>query len=166
MSTGFKRIELKTHQKSGLEAPFGYTKSFSAPENTVKDTQRKNTILSSQAKAAAFSPGSQIFMQLFMMWMMGSSLHIFSIFMIYQMMSGPISSMMTVNQKFARFSTLGNELAFYKLIYIGINLGVLGMGLYKLNTMGLLPLNPSDYVELIPKADVPFLVNLEQFVHG
>lgn len=42
----------------------------------------------------------------------------------------------------------------FKLMYIGINLVLFGMGLYKLNTMGLLPLSPSDYVDLVPKSIV------------
>jgi len=42
----------------------------------------------------------------------------------------------------------------YKLIFIGINMIILAIMLYKFYNMGLLPLNPSDYTDLIPKTKV------------
>lgn len=152
----FTPITIKNKSSSiQLESPFGYTTNYTTTEaTTAKEDRKKREILAGQAKATAMGAGSQIFMQMFMMYMMGSSLHIFTIFMIYQMMSGPIGAMMSVQQRFSRFSSLGNELLLYKMIFIGIQLGLFGLGLYKLNTMGLLPLSPSDYVDMIPKSVV------------
>lgn len=42
------------------------------------------------------------------------------------------------------------ELSFYKLIYLGANLVILTFIAYKFSGMGLLPLSPSDYVDLLP----------------
>jgi hypothetical protein len=41
------------------------------------------------------------------------------------------------------------SLAKYKLMYIGINLILLGIVGYKLSMMGLLPVSAADYVDLI-----------------
>ena len=38
----------------------------------------------------------------------------------------------------------------YKVIYIGINLVLVGIVAYKLSTMGLLPVSAADYVDLVP----------------
>ena len=43
-----------------------------------------------------------------------------------------------------------SELGFYKLIYLGANLAILGFIAFKFSGMGLLPLSPSDYVDLLP----------------
>lgn len=43
-----------------------------------------------------------------------------------------------------------SELGFYKLIYFGANFAILGFIAYKFSGMGLLPLSPSDYVDLLP----------------
>ena len=84
--------------------------------------------------------------------------------MIYNMMSTPIKGLLDTNNKFAKFHSLGSQVNQYKLIHIGINLILLAMGLYKLNSMGLLPLSPSDYVDLVPKSRVRNIgfIDLEQ----
>ena len=47
------------------------------------------------------------------------------------------------------------QLCIYKLIYIAANLFILGFIAYKFYGMGLLPLSPSDYVDLLPQnADI------------
>lgn len=47
------------------------------------------------------------------------------------------------------------ELSFYKFIYICANVAILGFIAYKFSGMGLLPLSPSDYVDLLPQnADI------------
>lgn len=139
-----------------LPDPLGYTKNFVNAESSARNDKRQREILLKQASQVARSPMSNIVMQVFMMWMMGSNLHIFSIFMIYQMMSGPIKSMMNVQTAFSRFSSLGSEILFHKLTYIGINIALLCLGLWKLNGIGLLPTKPSDYVSLVPKSLVNF----------
>jgi hypothetical protein len=68
------------------------------------------------------------------------------------MMSGPIVSIMNLRSAFAKFSSVNDEILFHKLTYVGINLALLCLGLWKLNGIGLLPTNPSDYVALVPKA--------------
>ena len=44
----------------------------------------------------------------------------------------------------------------YKLMYAAIQSVILGIGGYRLYTMGLLPLSPADYVDLIPRRTVNF----------
>jgi hypothetical protein len=46
------------------------------------------------------------------------------------------------------------SLAKYKLMYSGINLVLLGIVLYKMSAMGMLPVLAADYVDLVPTFDV------------
>lgn len=42
----------------------------------------------------------------------------------------------------------------YKFMYVGINLILLGIVLYKMATMGMLPVLAADYVDMVPTFDV------------
>lgn len=46
------------------------------------------------------------------------------------------------------------SLAKYKIMYAGINLILLGIVLYKMSAMGMLPVLAADYVDLVPTFDV------------
>lgn len=46
------------------------------------------------------------------------------------------------------------NISFYKRIYLALNLVLLGIPLYKMLTMGLLPVAPSDYIALVPQFSV------------
>lgn len=48
------------------------------------------------------------------------------------------------------------SLAKYKLMYLGIQVVMLGIVIYKLSVMGLLPVSAADYVDMVP----PFQVHL------
>jgi hypothetical protein len=58
---------------------------------------------------------------------------------------------------FSRFSELGSATVLpAKLTYVAIHLAFLGVGLYKMNSMGLLPTAPSDWiVRYFPYHEVP-----------
>ena len=105
----------------------------------------------SRAFQAALSPGKSVVMYMFVFWMMGSNLNIFTIFFFFNAFMTPIKSILNLE---STFKALENEyfsdFLFYKLIYIVINLGVLGFVLYKLYGIGLVPLNPSDYLDILP----------------
>ena len=51
-----------------------------------------------------------------------------------------------------------SDLTKYKLMYLGINLILLGIIIYKLSVMGLLPVSPTDYIDLIPFYEVKYLL--------
>lgn len=114
----------------------------------------------------ALSPAKQIPMQAFMMWMSGNGVQIFSVMMVYMLIKGAITSTLSVNQVFKSFmpqptSSTGNpptmgqstyDLKFQKLSFITFQLGLLGLGLYKVNTMGLLPTRLSDWIMYEPRS--------------
>jgi hypothetical protein len=117
-------------------------------------------------KSFAWSPAQSILMVMFMLWMQGSALSIFTIFFIFSVIMQPIRGLMGVNQgtivviflnsAFKPFEGHGVQLFPYKIIYGGIQMVVLAIGFYKFYTMGLLPLSPADWIDLIPHQHVTF----------
>jgi len=73
--------------------------------------------------------------------------------MLVGVMTGPIKALMGVNETFKPFYIKGVSLLIYKLVFIGINMGIMTMGMYKLYGIGLLPLSPADHVDWIPKKE-------------
>ena len=55
-----------------------------------------------------------------------------------------------MNLVFEPYEHMVSDLTKYKLMYMGINLVLLGIIIYKLSVMGLLPVSPTDYIDLIP----------------
>jgi len=51
---------------------------------------------------------------------------------------------------FKDYEGMGVSLVTYKLIYLAINCFLLGLVVYKLLNVGLLPTAPSDWIDLIP----------------
>lgn len=80
-------------------------------------------------------------MNAIMMYMSGNSLQIFSIMMVFMLFKGPIQGLMNTNTVFAKFDTEGirGKLIGVKAVYVLMQLGLLGLGIWKVNAMGLLP---------------------------
>lgn len=80
-------------------------------------------------------------MNAIMMYMSGNSLQIFSIMMVFMLFMNPIKGILATGQAFARFETDGTRGRLYavKAVYVLMQLVALGLGLWKVNAMGLLP---------------------------
>jgi Protein of unknown function (DUF1077) len=150
-SKGFKRVNLLgANKKSELELPFGYAKETEEVAYNASEDKKKREILLQQAWNTATSPMSSIFMNVFMFWMMGSSVHIFTLVFMFSILYNSVKTMSTADEVFKKYETIKDAVTFYKLIYIALNGVVLAFGLYKLYGMGLLPLHAADYVALVP----------------
>ncbi len=99
----------------------------------------------------------QIFMTLFMFWMIGNGISIFTIFFIFQSLFSSVTALLKTskgtlyfNIVFEPYETMVSSTFKYKVIYCGINLVLMGIVAYKLSSMGLLPVSAADYVDLVP----------------
>jgi hypothetical protein len=154
-SKGFKRVNLLSGlKKSEMDVPFGYAKETEEATLTSKEDKQKREILINQAWSTATSPVSQIFMNIFMFWMMGSSVHIFTLVFMFSILYNSVKTISNTNEVFQKYEGIKDAIGFYKLIYMGLNSVVLIFGLYRLYGMGLLPLHASDYVALVPHMKV------------
>lgn len=80
--------------------------------------------------------------------MTGNTLQIFSIFMVFTLFKAPITAILNMGNTFSRFETEGtrSKMLGVKLTFIVMNLLALGLGIYKVDAMGLLPTTRSDWL--------------------
>jgi hypothetical protein len=107
-------------------------------------------MLKSKLMEVATAGKMQILMSIVFMWMMGSSISIYLLMFLGQGLYTCFSYLMGLGKAFAPFENMPVSLAFYKLIYVAIGLGQLGVVLYKAMSVGLLPIYASDWVDLVP----------------
>ena len=87
-------------------------------------------------------------MNAIMMYMSGNSLQIFSIMMVFMLFKNPLTGLMQTNEVFRRYETEGNKetMLAVKGCYVLMQLLALGLGVWKVNGMGLLPTTRSDWL--------------------
>jgi ER membrane protein complex subunit 4 len=134
--------------------PVGYNnwqKAVEESKNTVRSTQ-VNTSQSaallakkqSKAMSMATSPFQQMAMNAFMLWFSGSQLNMFSINTVSSAIMTPLGALLGVDRF---FGVLGKDVdtKMAKVLYIVLNLAWLGVGLYKMSSMRLLPTTSADW---------------------
>ena len=123
----------------------GYSTAATSVQTTIEPSSVKAGALRG-ADAVAMAPAKSLFMTGFMLWMTGSGVHLFSIMIVGMSLFNPIKAIMAVNTTFKRFELPGVNLAGAKLKFIAIQIVALGMGIWKLNKMGLLPVTSADWM--------------------
>lgn len=100
-----------------------------------------DTLKLKKAWEVALAPAKGLPMTLIMMYMSGNSLQIFSIMMVFMAFKNPIMGLASTNQAFERFQTESNagKILQTKLVYVAMQILALGVGIWKVNGMGLLP---------------------------
>ncbi len=143
---GMKRV-------SALEKESRHTKkgsTTSGSEVSAKEKQRTAAILRKKSNAAmglATSPGRSLLMNSFMMYMSGSNLNMWSISVTGMSIMNPIIAILGLNKAFSKFEDQGGkvDLQMPKLVFCLLNLMWLGVGLYKMSKMRLLPTTSADW---------------------
>ncbi|GFF21938.1 ER membrane protein complex subunit 4 [Aspergillus udagawae] len=146
-----------TKAASSITDPPGFSSSKAlgkgrAQQQSTTSTTAKpdetDTLKLKKAWEIALAPSKQIPMNAIMMYMSGNSLQIFSIMMVFMLFKGPIQGLMNTNTAFAKFDTEGirGKLIGVKAVYVLMQLGLLGLGIWKVNAMGLLPTTRSDWL--------------------
>jgi ER membrane protein complex subunit 4 len=104
-----------------------------------------DTLKLKKAWEVALAPVKSLPMTAFMMYMSGNSLQIFSIMMVVMAFKNPLMGLVNTNQAFERFQTdsIAGQLIQVKLVYIACQIVALAVGVWKINSMGLLPYVPS-----------------------
>lgn len=80
-------------------------------------------------------------MNAIMMYMSGNSLQVFSIMMVFMLFKNPLQALLQTQEVFARFEGDGTRARLWgvKAVYVLMNCVALGLGVWKVNGMGLLP---------------------------
>jgi len=101
----------------------------------------------SNAMSIAISPGKQIAMNSFMLYMSGKQLNVFSISITTMAIMSPVKGIMNVTNAFRSCEDPDGklDLTSQKVLFVLMNLVWLGVGLYKMANMKLLPLTSADW---------------------
>ena len=135
-------------KSSSIPDPPGFTTAAKSSKTSKNVTPRKqplpeemDTLKLKKAWELAIAPAKSLPMNAFGMYMTGNSLQIFSIMMVFMLFKAPIQALLSVQQTFARLETDGNrsQMVVVKLAFVACNFLALGLGLWKVNGMGLLP---------------------------
>lgn len=162
-------------KNASMPDPPGYTASLTRKERALsaKQSNRKaptpeemDTLKMKKAWEVAIAPAKQLPMNaigtpkfplysgglhanyISGMYMTGNTLQIFSIFMVFTLFKTPVLAVLGLPKTFAPFETPGTStrLIAVKITYILTNLLMLGLGIWKVNAMGLLPTTRSDWL--------------------
>ncbi|CAL9112217.1 Transmembrane protein 85 [Musa troglodytarum] len=135
--------------------PMGFSRSSSDPDDANASRQKKEAEAAWKAQKAwevAQAPVKNLLMMGFMMWMAGSTVHLFSIGITFSALWQPISALQGVGKVFEPYKDPRVDTLAPKLLFIALNLAGLVLGIWKLNTLGLLPTHASDWVSSLPPA--------------
>ncbi|KAK7498848.1 hypothetical protein BaRGS_00009940 [Batillaria attramentaria] len=140
-SRGDRGAVVPAHHEA-LPVPVGCVTDTTGVADRVKDVDPN--LIVKRSWDIALGPIKQVPMNMFIMWMAGSSISIFPIMMVGMMFFRPIQAMLAIQNTFK--SIEGQQAAFQKLVYILGNLVCLAMAVYKCQVMGLLPTHASDWL--------------------
>eukprot|EP01134_Creolimax_fragrantissima_P006804 CFRG6804T1 len=131
------------HVQVGKLAALGYqtvTSKKSESKGSNMQAHELQQLKQSKAWDLAKSPVKSIPMNLFMMWMAGASVHIFSLMIVGMTSMGPLTGISNAQQAFTPLSAGGNVDVFWpKVVYIALQIACLGVPLYQAYRLGLWP---------------------------
>jgi hypothetical protein len=117
------------------------TTSSQPQEETPELYKRRSAALS----ALSFSPLKQVGMTSFMMYMTGSNLHFFSILTVINGIYSPVTAILRSGNIFQRIEGSRVDVTGPRFVYCMVHLAGLMFALYRVQLMGLLPTNVSDW---------------------
>ena len=138
-------VEKEMEQKSSSTYSIKDDSTITAAEN--KQAMAIRARKQSKAMSIALSPGKQIAMNGFMLWMSGKNLNIFSISITGMAIMNPIKGIMNVSNAFRSCEDPDGkvDLTSSKILFMILNLFWLFVGLYKCSKMKLLPVTSADW---------------------
>jgi len=162
-------VDLSEGENGGASAsalcdPIGYNASVAAAalkEGGIdgvgalgsRSKEERDVALKEQ-KAWEFAQASvkQVGMVMFMMYMSGNSVHIFSMMMTFAGVSQPFMAIYNSGKQFEKFKDPQGRVNVFapRMLYCLIQMSGLAFALYKLAGIGFLPTHLSDWVSSIP----------------
>ncbi|KAI3406492.2 hypothetical protein KGF56_000624 [Candida oxycetoniae] len=161
--------QVVTYNKKGesISLPAGYSSpsvSIISSASTVSSASSKtlgvsknatktdlDTLKSKKVWESATAPAKSIPMNLFMSYMTGNSLQIIPMTMTMMLLWNPIKAIFNdTNIMFSKLKTRTNqtEITIAKVVFVLCQLLNMGVGVYKLYKMGLLPHSEADWLSL------------------
>ncbi|CAE7254975.1 Slc38a11 [Symbiodinium pilosum] len=142
-------------QVDGIQDPIGYKLTMddsgsAAGKNKSKTANQE--LLEKKAWEVAVAPIQSVGMNLFMLWMSGSSPGIFTVMILGYCLTSIVGQFTKANAAFQNFKTIDTTLQW--LAYLALCSVSLAYLLYHMAGMGLLPNSSGDWIALIPNVEV------------
>jgi len=131
-------------QHSDLPSPPGYTDRNVQPDESRE--ANSTHLVAKKSWDTALGPSKQIPINLFIMYMVGNSISIFSIVMLGMMFIRPIKALLAVKSTFVSLEGEHEHVTLQKFFYLLGNLSLVALALYQCHSMGLLPTATSDWL--------------------
>lgn len=133
----------------GFKSSNGSTNKTGKAEASFKSQQNVNGLLVQKAWQIALQPAKAIPMNMFMSYMSGSSLQIISIMTALMLISNPVKGVANIRRTFK--PVLGNsetqsQVLVAMVMFVVFQAALMGIGVHKLNSMGLIPNTKSDWL--------------------
>mmetsp|Transcript_602 Transcript_602/g.789 ORF Transcript_602/g.789 Transcript_602/m.789 type:complete len:197 (+) Transcript_602:95-685(+) len=137
-----KMVQSERHVENDVASSSGDGPSSNTMAKVVLAQKKK-----AKAMEVAMSPGRQILMNGFMMYMSGKNLNIFSISITSMAMLSPLKALLSLGTTFLPYSDPDGkvDLQLPKFVFVALNLIWFGVGLYKMGSMRLLPTTSADW---------------------
>ncbi|CAD6198133.1 unnamed protein product [Caenorhabditis auriculariae] len=131
---------------------FSQSTGFQQHLDSERPADQQEHLARKRAWDVAMGPAKSLPMNMFMMYMAGRSVSIFPIMMVGMMLWRPAKALFSVNATFKPLeSPVTGSMILHKIVFLLGNIGAIGLAIYKVHTMGLLPNTPSDWLEFIPQ---------------
>eukprot|EP00931_Biecheleriopsis_adriatica_P070044 TRINITY_DN43840_c0_g1_i1.p1 TRINITY_DN43840_c0_g1~~TRINITY_DN43840_c0_g1_i1.p1 ORF type:complete len:172 (-),score=44.43 TRINITY_DN43840_c0_g1_i1:58-573(-) len=143
------------HKVEGIQDPVGFKMSMDdggAASGKNKSASANKELLEKKAWEIAVAPIQQVGMNLFMLWMSGSSPGIFNVMILGYCLTSIIGQFTKANMAFQNFKTIDTTLQW--LAYLALCSVSLAYLLYHASGMGLLPTSSGDWIALIPNVEI------------
>lgn len=141
-----KGREVSGRAELGISPP-GFSSGV-AHQQEVSGSEDERRLLAKRSWEVALAPLKQVPMSLFMMYMAGNSISIFPIMMVGMMLVRPLKALISLQAAFVGFAQDGRLLGQKFVFIVGQLVGV-ALGLYKCQSMGLLPTHQSDWLAFV-----------------
>lgn len=127
------------------------------PATQLSEVEIQRQRVNARLNDIRMQPMKQLPMTIFMMWMVGNDVSIFSIMFVGMAVINPLQSAFAVNSAFSDFEEDANSdrvirasVNQSKWIYIGCSIAAFCVAMVKLTWMGLLPVNSMDWMSSTP----------------
>ncbi|KAI0792738.1 hypothetical protein C8Q75DRAFT_751101 [Abortiporus biennis] len=145
--------------------------SKSTSKQSSSSTASYETLKEKRAWDFAISPAKSLPMQAFMLYMSGGGVQIFSMGIVFMLLSSPFKNLAGMNEAFAPFAPAKggkpspnakslSTLPLQKIVYFICNLLTLALGLWKCKNMGLLPTGTGDWLAFETRGSPPEIMLL------
>lgn len=128
-------------------SPPGYSQSAGQNGTELSKDNESSRLIIKKSWDLALGPLKQVPMNLFIMYMAGSSISIFPIMMVGMLIVRPVKALFSLNTTFKTIE--GTQAWGQKFIYLIGNVVNIILALYKCQSMGLLPTHASDWLAFI-----------------